>query len=590
MLSKTLYSVLLALLGLLIFPSRGFADTIRSLDSTVHVDKRGMLDVQEAIVMDFGKVRRHGIFRSIPVTYKRSIGQYNIMLSVQDITDGHGHALRHSDSIHGPLYVIRIGDPSITVTGVHQYNIHYLVKRAVNYFDGQPELYWNASGNDWPFTINKCTARVFPPAGVTPPQMEVESFVGAYGQKAHAAMQRQPQDVLYSAANLRPGQGLTVVARFPKGSVNLPTMADEVQAFVFDWRMAFALPIFTGLALYVYWCFMGRDPDSDKPISVEWEPPKELTPAEVGTLVDETVDLPDITSTIVDLAARGYLKIQQVPYTGILMMSNKDYNFTRLKPSADAPPLKPFETLIFENMFPFGVDHVSLSSLKGKFGVFIPDIKEAIYDQMMKDSYFARDPNRDRDAFRTFGLVIAVLSMFGFLLLGYQERATVVGAVLSGFVIFLSAHAMPVKTKKGAEAFRKCKAFERFVRAAEKKRIEVLAKDDPTIFGRLLGYAIVLKCADRWANAFKDLEISYPDWYEPSDPTRIYSPADFSYDLWRGMDTIGSALSAPPAPSFSSPGSSGSWTSGGGGGGGFSGFGGGGFSGGGFGGGGGGSW
>jgi len=45
-----------------------------------------------------------------------------------------------------------------------------------------------------------------------------------------------------------------------------------------------------------------------------YEPPKyenqPLTPAEVGTLVDEKLDPRDITSTIVGLAVKGYIQIE----------------------------------------------------------------------------------------------------------------------------------------------------------------------------------------------------------------------------------------------------------------------------------------
>jgi len=48
---------------------------------------------------------------------------------------------------------------------------------------------------------------------------------------------------------------------------------------------------------------------------VMYEPPKfdnkPLTPAEVGTLIDERLDPRDITSTIVGLAVKGYIKIEE---------------------------------------------------------------------------------------------------------------------------------------------------------------------------------------------------------------------------------------------------------------------------------------
>jgi len=43
----------------------------------------------------------------------------------------------------------------------------------------------------------------------------------------------------------------------------------------------------------------------------QYEPPNQLTPGEVGTLVDDSADMRDITASIVDLAVRGYITIEE---------------------------------------------------------------------------------------------------------------------------------------------------------------------------------------------------------------------------------------------------------------------------------------
>ena len=42
-----------------------------------------------------------------------------------------------------------------------------------------------------------------------------------------------------------------------------------------------------------------------RPIAARFDPPEGLTPAEVGTLLDNSADMRDITATLVDLAVRG---------------------------------------------------------------------------------------------------------------------------------------------------------------------------------------------------------------------------------------------------------------------------------------------
>ena len=58
-----------------------------------------------------------------------------------------------------------------------------------------------------------------------------------------------------------------------------------------------------------YWT-AGRDPRGSASVVVRYEPPPDLTPGEIGALVDERVDLRDLTATVVDLAIKGYLRIR----------------------------------------------------------------------------------------------------------------------------------------------------------------------------------------------------------------------------------------------------------------------------------------
>lgn len=132
---------------------------------------------------------------------------------------------------------------------------------------------------------------------------------------------------------------------------------------------------------------------------------------------------------------------------------------------------------------------------------------------------------------------------------------------------------MPRKTRRGVAALRHILGFREFIERVERERVAKMAREDPTIFGRLLPFAMVLGVADEWAEAFEGLLAEPPQWYEGYDG-RPFVMGTFIDDLGRTMHKISGTLR-------SSPGSSA-----GGGGSGFSG----GFSGGGFGGGGGGSW
>jgi hypothetical protein len=102
-----------------------------------------------------------------------------------------------------------------------------------------------------------------------------------------------------------------------------------------------------------------------------------MSPAEAGALIDDTIHPRDITSTIVDLAVRGYIKIEETVDTTLLVFHSKDYIFHLVKPLTEWQGLAPHERVMLENIFAGG-QQTRLSSLKNRFYTTIPVIKQDI--------------------------------------------------------------------------------------------------------------------------------------------------------------------------------------------------------------------
>src|SRR5207244_7705573 len=88
---------------------------------------------------------------------------------------------------------------------------------------------------------------------------------------------------------------------------------------------ALIVPIFAFFGMFWLWWTRGRDPRL-RPIAAQYEPPDKLTPSEVGTLIDNSVDMRDITAAIVDLAVRGFITIEEKDTSSMMgLVHNKDY-------------------------------------------------------------------------------------------------------------------------------------------------------------------------------------------------------------------------------------------------------------------------
>ena len=68
---------------------------------------------------------------------------------------------------------------------------------------------------------------------------------------------------------------------------------------------------------------------TDRSGPVLFRPPDGLRPAQLGVLVDERADPVDVTATIVDLAVRGYLTIEEIPKHG--WRGKPDWTLTKIK-------------------------------------------------------------------------------------------------------------------------------------------------------------------------------------------------------------------------------------------------------------------
>jgi hypothetical protein len=540
-------------------------------DTDVYLEGEDAFAVHERIRWDFEGAARHGILREIPVAYGRGrAADYRIAIDDVEVTDADGLARPVRVREGGGLLELRIGDPDVTVSGVEEYRIRYRVRRGLLFFDDHDELYWNAIGHDVPVPIERASATVYLPPGVDPTSAQRACFTGPQGSVEQACGVEPGVAALAFRAerSLGPREGLSVVIGLPKGVVREPSRLERWLARARDYLSAWALlPALTFAVVFGLWRTQGRDPAGRVSLPVRYEPPEGLTPAEVGVVLDERVDLVDVSATLLDLAVRGYLRIEEVEGAGFLFLRSGDWRLVKLR---DEGGLRPHEALLFGRLFAGG-DSVLVSSLKNRFYVHLPAIRAAIDDAVSRDGrFFPTSPERVRSRYVGAGLA-GIVGGVAALFVNAPPRIAAPIALSGGLVLAFS-HAMPRRTARGRAAYEDILGFREFVARVDRDRLERMGARTPERFERVLPYALVLGAADAWADAFDGLYTEPPRWYAGRTPGPFRTRA-FVDGLGQSLGAIGSAMSAAPR-----------------GGSGKSGLGGGGFSGGGFGGGGARSW
>jgi len=573
-------------LSLILFISPVFAQyfTINRFHSDITIDEDSSFIVKETIDVKFHR-SRHGIYREIPFKYRDDFGKImETPTEVLSVTDGRGKAWKYQVKKMGHVVNIRIGDENKYVSGNQTYVITYQVENAILFFNDHDELYWNVTGNDWKAPIREASADVTLTVKNKSKDLWAAGYTGRYGSKEseYGYEIHDNGGQFFTKKNLNPGEGFTIAFGWDKGLVAPPSSWKKVLWVLNpqeNW--VFLLPILSFLYMINLWYRKGRDPRVRESLTVRYEPPKfdnkPLTSAEVGTLVDERLDPRDITSTIVGLAVKGYIKIEETGKEGVIF-HKLDYVLIKVKEADDHLSL--FEIELMRSLFstfPPGIRQFA-SSLKNRFYTNLPVLKKTLYGELIRKKYFLNDPEKVRKSYRVAGIVIAVFGSFALALMTpYSFGRTFLACILTGLVVFAIGRFMPAKTRAGASAYMDILGFQEFMNRAEKDRLERMGDKD--LFSKFLPYAIALDVADNWAKAFEGIYQEPPDWYISPVGFRTFSPHGFSDSISSMTSSLGSAM-------FSAP--RGSGIGGGSGGGGFSG--GGGSSGGGFGGGGGGSW
>jgi uncharacterized membrane protein YgcG len=535
---------------------------ISKFNSNIHVQEDGSARVEEQITFVFSGVYQ-GIYRDLPVDYPGPSGSnYTLFIKVLSVTDESGDKLKYEKKtsngfLHLKIYVPGATDATRTV------NIEYSMDNATRFFEDHDEFYWNVTGNDWPVPIEQASAIIyFPPE--TSGKLRAQAFEGIYGSSQHAsASVSGPSASVESRDALPMRGGLTADIYIEKGVLHKP--GDIARFFMFvRSNPALTLPLWAFAVMFSMWWMKGRDPDPGMSVAPMYGPPEKMGPAEVGTLIDGSVDPRDITSVLVDMAVRGYVKIVETQHKGFLS-STKDYEFHLLKDPSQWNDLTDYERAMLQQVFSGG-QITLLSNLRNNFYTALPMIKSEIMRALKSKGMYTVDPD-SASGYLVLGFLMVALPYVALQVLGIVDFLSSVPMVIGGgliavAIILIIGRQLTATSLKGARTQVQIKGFQEFMNRVDADRLKRMP---PDTFEKFLPYAMALGVEHRWAKAFEGIIQNPPTWYQSSDG-HMFSTFYFVNSLGYMATTASSTFVSAPRAS-----SSGSGWSGGGGGGGFSG-------------------
>ncbi|MEM7618718.1 MAG: DUF2207 domain-containing protein [Pseudomonadota bacterium] len=609
-------------------------EVIEKFVTEIQVEQSGDILVTEtiAVFVEGNKIKR-GIYRDLPKYREGAEGgrlkvKYDILSITRDGQPENYFKERHS---YYTRYYFGRENYFLPTGSPYTYEINYRVPKQVFYFGDYDEIYWNMTGNDWDFPIEKAKAIIKPPAG-----LNIEDYVVYVGYADETGAENTQsgfngKDLHVDVTRvLREREGLSVAAIFPKGFFDYPSRLEVLLQ-----KFSGLIILLSGLGICgVYynhvWQKYGKDPRS-RGLAPFYDAPKGISPAlahfimKMGSVSSKEL----LTITIVSLAAKGYLTIEQD--------KKKKFDIKKTDKILDTSLLSPEEEIAYNGLSDVTkvrphtsklislVSKVSLSvRQQGEKGYYklntwkwalglVPyigtlmllfwngNVKAELLLVMTVLSFVAlifytivRALFRSIHDIKSLVLarwIVNVLALFYIvggavptILVFLKDAEMSAGIIIYSFVSMLffalMFHLMKAPTVKGQEIMDHLRGLRLYM---EKVEQPILEKFDPPemsheLFEKYLPYAVALDVEGKWSEAFaKHAETAMNEEPSASDisPSWYRSTSGFStgkaFATGAMVGGLGAALSVASATrSSSSSGGSGfsSGSSGGGGGGG----------------------
>ncbi len=537
------------------------------------------IHIHEVVDIDFGNERRHGYIRRVPVDFGQPI---DITASSPDApADVSEQPEFNAVSLQYEI-AIRVGDPNVTVTGQHRYELDYTLPEAQV---SKGVLALDIIGNQEEFDTGRFEVVV---AGMelTDPTCNV----GAAGASGGCTLARDGDVYRVVISPLAAGQGITIGGTITNVSspAAVPTPAIPARRTSHRGLMTAITALLGALVSFGAFGLMrrtgrnvvggitaadaafgsGADPGAtrlvtdrqlDKMATTEFAAPRGMRPWHGTMLLHEAIDRDTVSAWFSDQIAQGVL---QVRGNGEALVAGPQLE--------TAPPVtrERITTLL-------GADgDVALGSFEPRLQTLWKQVEAeqvvAAKESGWWDRHTPGNPSNPLlPSLVSFGLILLV--MFGVAWafgMRHSFLATVLAAIVLSLVVAVVAYRrlLPRRSATGSAAALQVESFRRFLEASEGKHVDWAWEHG--VLREYSAWAVSLGAAAAWGRAIASSAVPPPEVSLNTMPLLMYTHASaFASTYTTPAPASGSSSSGGFSGGFSGGsvggggggGSSGSW-------------------------------
>ncbi len=554
-------------------------ERILEFHSDILVTRNGWIEVTERITVRAEQKRiQRGIYRDFPTEYRDKLGNDHVVAfePLTVLRNDQPESFHSSDYYNGVR--VYFGSSSRFIdAGEHTYTFRYRASRMLGYFQQHDELYWNVTGLDWAFPIDRASATVSfefePQAG----EIFVEAYTGPAGGtgRNYTVGIDDSQRVSFITTKSMPAHfGLTIVVGWPKGYVDEPSDLQHLGWILKDNVNLLVALVGLVLLLAYYipvWMHFGKDP-AEGVLVTRYEPPKGFSPASLRYIRQMYYDDKTMTAAVVNLAVKGYLRINAtVKPSGFFTFGSKEneHSLTKTDIGDNAPPLAPGEQELYEELFKHGKTAVLDNEHHARLGKARSAHEKSLLADY-RNKFFRKNALLNVPA-----MIIVIVATFISLTVASRPTVLVIVTIISMFLTMtFFANIMKRPTMRGRKLLDEMAGFSDYLEVAEKDELNLRNPPEktPELFESFLPYALALGVDQQWAEKFAavlaatrntDGRSYTPVWYNGA-----WNVSNLTSSTSQLSNSLNTAISSSVTPPGSSSGGGGGGFSGGGGGGG----------------------
>lgn len=569
------YVIIFIMLFGILFTTSSMASTdeyeINSYNVKINVNEDNTFDVEETITVNYPNETYGGITMTLLkdlelVKYDGS--KIDKFAQVTNIQTNEKCSVKNSfDKL-----ILKFGDDSESVAGNKTYIIKYTCNIGKDPFAENDEFYFNIFNNHTDVNIHNASFEIVMPKTFDSNDMNIYSSINDSIDKDNIVFTVDDNKIIkgYYNGDLKSGEIVTLNINLPDGYFVIDNRTEMI--------ISASLIGFSVLGIVLCYLLWRKYGDDDPIVKISCsKPPKEYTSTELGFFYKGESTANDIMTILIELANKGYLKIQET-FETVLFVKNKSFNIVKIK---DYDGKNEYEKMFFEELFKTKTEvseqelnkilDVTLKKiekkveskknikkifedtgeLKGKLilfiGLLVLIFTLTVPMYMLYDSYgiFISIPLiifeclgyisvktiPEYDFSKKRNLIFAIVLFVEFIIfmtipvtivtrlfyfdLSYNVTYFV-GLVAFALILFIR-HYMAKRTKFGTEILGQILGFKEYLENIKVEELEKQLNENPLYYYEILPYAYVLGIVDEWIDKFENIKVDIPTWYESEE-------------------------------------------------------------------------